>query len=337
MTRRRVLTTLAGLATLASGCQQVGEGEQGSNRLASRSTAELLSLWNPREGDLWGTEDSSDAYFQLTYRMAAGQVREAQCQQFLDKTYEFDLHGARRQLARTPPSWPLDGHAFVRTCPVYPVSTTEIRWRRAGDPTWRTVSQVGAFAYLDLGPPSPGPQTASIEYQLINGDKTLWRGSLDVHYEGRGNLADGATLVTDESVGSWLRAEVRPSLDVSRRKGLAFLTVYPPPAKHNPSGVHMAFKVELLRDGAIVGDTYVVFGRGLDGMLCSPLPPLSVEWREPGTASARAGGEWTARLTSAPELAAASEFDDFQASDPPPRTVWCGTVEVPVQVVDLAR
>jgi hypothetical protein len=331
MNRRRVVTACILVHSLAAaGCAP--EGSQGANRASTRSTAELLQRCDPKPAGLEESAESGNAGSELQYRMASGRVTEAESQSYLDKTYELDLFGARRQLARTAPSWPLDGHAFVRVCPIYPVSTTEIRWRRSGDPQWRMVSHRDGFAYLDLGPPSPGPQTANIEYQLLRDDRSLWRGSLPVSYEGRGHRADGASLITDKSVAAWLQAEVQPTLDVSNRSRLAFLTLYPPSATSNPLQVHTAFRLELLRDGTAVGDTHVVFGLGLTpGSLCSPLQPLSVEWRDPKAAFDN-GGVWTARLISVPELAATSEFDDFQSTNPPPRKVWCGTVEVPVQV-----
>ena len=298
---------------------------------SEESTRALLHRWNPQPAGAPESEESSKAGTELQYRMASDELTEAQSQRYLDLTYKLDLFGARRQLARTARTWPLDGHAFVRVVTVYPVTTTRIRWRREGDRNWRIVSTFGGSAYLDLGTPSPGSQSARIEYELFRAKKRLWHGILDVSYDGHGRLQDQANLVDDPSAGEWLKGSLYPTLRISPTSEVRSLDLYPPLTSDNPTRLHLAFKVELVRDGVVVGEGYANFGPGREpGSLCSPLPLMSIEWLRPDLALHHERATWTIRLSSIPELAATAELDELHGSDPVPRPVWTGSIDLPV-------
>ena len=317
-----------------SSSQNTSTGRQ----FASDTTGSLLDRWNPQPNFADETEENGRIGLELGYRLTGGEMAESESQRFLDVYYKLDRHGARRQLARTPPVWPLDGHAFVRAVAIYPVITTELRWRRVGEANWRIVAHHGDFAYLDLGPPAEGLQTVGIEYQLMREQKRIWQGRLDVTYEGRGALSDVCTLVREPAAGEWLRGSLVPSLRLYTRRRLGYLEIYPPPIAKNPHSLHMAFKVALIRDGVVVGEACTVFGRGVAPSTCgSRPPPMSIEWLRPDAVFGAGESKWSARLTSVPELAATSEFDDYQASDPPPRKVWVGSIEIPIEVSRILK
>jgi hypothetical protein len=111
--------------------------------------------------------------------------------------------------------------------------------------------------------------------------------------------------------------------------------LFAPYAEESPNGLHVAGQVELIRDGASVGRTYAIFGRGRPRNSCGSLGRRdSVEWLTPDGPLDSHKFKWTMRLTSVPELpelAATDEFFDTQVEDPPPRRVWVGSVEMPLE------
>jgi hypothetical protein len=326
-------------ALFESGCARNGDGTgRAPADYAAWPTGKLLECWNPQPSGTPEAGESAAVGSQLQYRMAANQLTEAESQKYLDLTYSLDLFGARGQLARTASAWPLDGHAYVRVCTLYPVTTTHFRWRRAGEENWRTVSHRGNFAYLDLGAPRAGGQTARVEYELFFQSKRLWQGNLDVSYDGRGRQNDYATLVEDPNAGAWLAPLLQPKLRLALARRTGSYSLYPPPTHANPQRLHFAFKIEVVRNGVVVGESYTVLGRGLEPTWCGSIrPPESIEWFRPDLAFQPDQATWIIRLTSIPELAATSEFDDFPAHDSAPRPIWMGSIELPLVVESTDR
>lgn len=326
--RLRVLTIHVSILILivVAACNrnpQPGPSVDPGRKFASESTAALLDRWCPTEQHAGESNVSGEIGYELQSRMAGRQMNEADSQRYIDNLIKHDLNGVRWQMTRTAAVWPLDGRAFVRAVTVYPVSSTALRWRRDGETGWCSVAHYGRFAFLDLGRPSKGKQTVRIEYEIKSHMKTVWQGALDVTYEGRGAIADTCELVRDPTTDDWLRKATRGML----RGG--WLKLFAPYAEESPSGLHIAGQVELIRDGAPVGRTYAIFGRGRPRNSCGSLGRRdSVEWLTPDGPLDSHKFKWTMRLTSIPELAATGEFFDSQVEDPPPRRVWVGSVEM---------
>lgn len=302
-----------------SGCEIAFERASSQASTQERSDEPIKSLldrWQATTPDKGLPKYVDDRAIgqELWTRVPSGQMTAAESQQFFDIIYAHDRHGARTQLARTPKLWPVGGNAWVRAVAIYPASTTELHWRRAGDADWHRVEHYGSYAFLDLGAAKAGDQCVALEYKLIRDETLLWQGVIDATYDGYHGLDESCEIVRDPAVDAWLAKELFQDGN---------LAVRAPLAATNPGGIHVAIKMEFLRDGVVVARGHRVYGLGDVPKTCGwEFRAESIEWLVP---DARADGDrakWITRVTGVPELAATPEYDGGNPTLLPPRKVW---------------